>query len=58
MTTETINQVTFNFKEFNPDKNGFYFYNGLKFKYRSFCKYLRNELIWFYVNKIEREVLK
>ncbi len=55
---ERIKQITFNFKEFNPDKKGLYFYENKYFTYREFLFHLRNRLIWFYVNDVEREVLK
>ena len=53
---EEFKQITFNFKEFNPDEKGLYFYNNRLFTYREFVYYLKNNLIWFYVNKVKKEV--
>lgn len=55
MITE-IKQITFNFKEFNPDHKGLYFYNNKYYTYREFVYFLRNSLIWFYVNKVKIDI--
>jgi len=51
-----IKQITFNFEEFNPDEKGLYNYNGNKYTYREFVYFLKNSLIWFYVNKVKIDI--
>jgi phage terminase large subunit len=54
---KTFKQITFNFKEFNPNKEGLYFYQSIYFSFNDFCEYLKSKEIAYYVNELLTEEL-